>query len=94
MLCQHVEVRNLAGQFQVRVREAAVGVGGRDELGLDQRFGEPLAPDEWGEARIPGEPDAFHSCAASVGGSDGNREVGNHLAEARGSRPDIECQVV
>ena len=83
VLVDDVESSDLASKFKVRVRDAAMWVGGTDQgrLGV---HGETRTPGDRMEPWVSREPDTAHASAAGISGAYGNREIWDYLTNAGG----------
>ena len=84
VLVEDVESGNLASQFEVRVRDAAMWVGGTDQCCLGMQ-GETCPPGNGLEHRVGREPDTTHAGSTGIGGANGNGEIRDYLTNAGGS---------
>ena len=93
VLVEDVESGNLASQFEVRVRDAAMWVGGTDQCCLGMQ-GETCPPGNGLEHRVGREPDTTHAGSTGIGGANGNGEIRDYLTNAGWSGAEVDSQVV
>ena len=84
VLVDDVESSDLASQFEVRVRDAAMRVGGTDQCRLGVQ-GETCTPGIGLESRVGREPDTAHAGPTGISSANGNGEIRDYLTNAGGS---------
>lgn len=76
-MCHNVMLHDGAGEFQVTVGDATVGVGGGDELGDHRRWELGAPKDRMGE-----EENTAHALARGIASTNGYGRRGNQFGEA------------
>ena len=84
VLVEDVESGNLASQFEVRVCDAAMRVGGTDQCCLGMQ-GEMCPPGDGLEHRVSREPDTTHAGSTGIGSANGDREIWDYRTNSGGS---------
>ena len=85
VLVDDIESSDLASQFEVRVRDAAIRVGGTDRCRLGVQW-ETCTPGDGLESRVGRVPDTPHAGTTGISGANhGNGEIRDYLTNAGGS---------
>ena len=89
MLVDDVESGDLASQFEVGVRDAAMQVGGTDQcrLGVQE---ETCMPGNGLESQVSRESNTVHAGTTGISGANGNREIRDYLTNAGGSCAKVD----